>query len=321
MSFLRKVVVAGLGTALVVGGLGAGIVAAAPAAVAEQPATPSARAQSVVVGAFDVTESRVLAELYAGALRAAGIKATVRQSTNRERLAPALIAGRVDVVPEYLGTFTEYLNRRENGTDAPTVASSSVAGTLRAGRALAKPEGLRLLKPAPAENVNAFAVTRAFATATGISTLSQLAQWSAANQLRLGGPEECPVRPFCQLGLERVYGMSVGAFTPLDAGGPLTRQALVDGTIDVGVVFSSDAGVAEEDLVVLADDRRLQNVDRIVPAIRSSAATRAVVAALDRLSAALSTAELTELNRLVEFDREEPRAVARSFLAREGLLR
>jgi glycine betaine/choline ABC-type transport system substrate-binding protein len=46
-----------------------------------------------------------------------------------------------------------------------------------------------------------------------------------------------------------------------------------------------------------------------------------VAPAPHRLSAALSTAELTELNRRVEFDREEPRAVARSFLAREGLLR
>lgn len=317
MSILRRSVGAGLGAAVAIG------LALAPAAasVAEQPAAPSARAESVVVGAFDFTEGRVLAELYAGALRASGVAATVRQSSNRERLAPALIAGRVDVVPEYLGTFTEYLNRRENGIDATTVASNSVAATLRAGRALARPEGLRLLKPSPAEDVNAFAVTRAFSTATGITTLSQLAQWSTANRLRLGGPDECPRRPFCQLGLERVYGMSIGAFTPLDAGGPLTRQALVDGTIDVGVVFSSDAGVAEEDLVVLADDRRLQNVDRIVPAIRSDAATRAVVTALNRLSASLSTAELTELNRRVEFDREEPRAVARSFLAREGFLR
>jgi osmoprotectant transport system substrate-binding protein len=101
----------------------------------------------------------------------------------------------------------------------------------------------------------------------------------------------------------------------------LTRQALADGTIDVGVVFSSDAGVAEQDLVVLVDDRRLQNVDTIVPAIRADAASRAVVKALDRVSAALTTAELTQLNRAVEFDRAEPRAVARAYLVREGIIR
>ena len=87
------------------------------------------------------------------------------------------------------------------------------------------------------------------------------------------------------------------------------------------MVFSSDAGVAEQDLVVLVDDRRLQNVDTIVPAIRASVAAPAVVKALNRLSAALTTVELTQLNRAVEFDREEPRAVARDFLSREGVLR
>jgi len=289
--------------------------------VAAQPAAPSDRRSPIVVGAFDFTESRVLAELYAGALRAAGVPATVRQSTNRERLAPALIGGRVDVVPEYLGTFTEYLNRRANGADAKPVASNRGRATLRAGRALARPLGLRLLTPSTAEDVNAFAVTRAFSTATGVTTLSQLAAWSQANALRLGGPEECPTRPFCQLGLERVYGLRVAEFSPLDAGGPLTRAALTEGAIDVGVVFSSDAGVAEQDLVVLVDDRRLQNVDTIVPAIRAAVASPAVVKALDRLSAALTTVELTQLNRAVEFDREEPRAVARDFLSREGFLR
>ena len=203
---------------------GAVTMALAAPAVAAQPAMPADRPAPVVVGAFDFTESRVLAELYAGALRAAGIPATVRQSTNRERLAPALIRGRVDVVPEYLGTFTEYLNRRVNGADAAIVASNRPVATLRAGRALARPLGLRLLTPSTAEDVNAFAVTRAFSAATGITTLSQLAAWSRANTLRLGGPEECPTRPFCQVGLERVYGLTVGAFIPLDAGGPRLRQ-------------------------------------------------------------------------------------------------
>lgn len=301
--------------------VGALTTAVAAPQVTAQPAAPADRPAPVVVGAFDFTESRVLAELYAGALRAAGVPATVRQSTNRERLAPALIAGRVDVVPEYLGTFTEYLNRRANGADAKTVASNRPAATLKAGRALARPVDLRLLTPSKAEDVNAFAVTRAFSTATGVTTLSQLAAWSQANSLRLGGPEECPTRPFCQVGLERVYGLTVGSFVPLDAGGPLTRQALADGTIDVGVVFSSDAGVAEQDLIVLVDDRRLQNVDTIVPAIRTSVASRAVVRALDRVSAALTTAELTQLNRAVEFEREEPRDVARAYLVREGIIR
>ncbi|MFM7062395.1 MAG: glycine betaine ABC transporter substrate-binding protein, partial [Actinomycetes bacterium] len=186
---------------------------------------------------------------------------------------------------------------------------------------LAGPAGVSLLRPSAAEDVNAFAVTHAFADAQRVRTLSQLATWSQSNPLRLGGPDECPERPFCQPGLERVYGMRVAEFVPLDAGGPLTRIALNDGTIDVGLVFSSDAGVAQEGLVVLADDRRLQTVDSIVPAVSTKALTSTITRALDRVSRALTTATLTELNRQVEFERRTPREVARDFLRREGISR
>lgn len=307
------------GIGAVAGALAATTVLATPAFAATR--SPAVDADtSVVVGAFGFTESRVLAETYAGALRAAGIPASVRVSSSRERLAPLLLAGTVDVVPEYLGSFTEYLNRRANGAQAPARATTSVQTTLRAARSLATPVGVTVLRPSSAEDVNAFAVSRPFADAHGVRTLSDLAAWSTANPLRLGGPDECPVRPFCQPGLERVYGMQFSEFVPLDAGGPLTRSALVDGSIDVGLVFSTDAGVAEEGLVVLTDDRRLQTVDSIVPAISTKAATPRITRVLDRVSGAMTTQRLTELNRQVEFERRTPRAVARDFLRSVGLL-
>ena len=60
----------------------------------------------------------------------------------------------------------------------------------------------------------------------------------------LGGPPECPQRPFCQPGLETTYNLKVGEFSSLDAGGPQTKTALTSGAISIGLVFSSDGALA-----------------------------------------------------------------------------
>ena len=60
----------------------------------------------------------------------------------------------------------------------------------------------------------------------------------------LGGPGECPERPACQPGLEETYGLEIAEFVSLDAGGPLTKTALQQGRVAVGLVLSSDAVLA-----------------------------------------------------------------------------
>ncbi len=274
----------------------------------------------VTIAAFNFGESKVMAGLYAGMLQDAGVEVSVSELSSREVIAPALQAGEVDVVPEYLGTFTEFLNKQVNGPEADPVANSDVAETLAAGRGLADPLGITLAEPALAADQNAFAVTQAFAEQNALRTVSDLAALSESQPLVLGGPPECPTRPFCQPGLEEVYGATIERFVPLDAGGPLTKQALAQGTIDVGLVFSSDGGVSALDLVVLADDQALQTVDNLVPALSEAAATPQNVAALNRLAATLTTADLIELNRQVDIDRRDPGEVAAEYLQATGLV-
>lgn len=274
----------------------------------------------ITVGAFNFTESQILAQLYSGVLTEAGYSASVLDSTNREVLQPALEAGEVQVVPEYLGTFTEFLNRKVNGPEAPVVASGEVDATYEQAQALAEPLGITVLTPSPAADQNAFAVTREFAEANNINSLSDLAAWSALNPLILGGPPECPERPFCQPGLEGTYGIVVDQFSPLDAGGPLTKQALAQGAITLGLVFSSDGAVADLDLVVLEDDLKLQQVDNIIPAVLTSAVTQQLTDALNALSAAMTTDDLIAMNKAVDIDRQTPADVARAFLLDKGLI-
>jgi osmoprotectant transport system substrate-binding protein len=200
----------------------------------------------IVVGGSNFTESTVLANVYADVLSAAGFDASVREVGNRELYLPALISGsEIQVFPEYLSTATEFLNRQANGPDAEPVASGDVQATVTALQPLAEQAGLVFGEPSEAADQNAFAVTQAFADGLGVSTLSELADACGDGSLVLGGPTECPDRPFCQPGLEETYGLRFDGFRELDAGGALTKAALQQGEISIGLVFSSDGALAQ----------------------------------------------------------------------------
>lgn len=195
----------------------------------------------IVIGTAGFSENQILGELYDIALTAAGFQTEVTTVGSREVYGPELQRGNLHVVPEYLGTLTEFLNAQVNGEDPEPLASSDVEQTLTALRGLGDQVRLVFGEPSAAADQNAFAVTEAFATEHGLSTLTDLATQCSGVETLLGGPPECPQRPFCQPGLEGTYGMSFGPFSSLDAGGPLTKQALRSGEISVGLVFSSDA--------------------------------------------------------------------------------
>jgi osmoprotectant transport system substrate-binding protein len=288
--------------------------------------TPSAGSSAttlptVTVASFNFPESVLLMDLYAGVLRKAGYTVNLRTSVGaREVVEPALEKGSanggVDIVPEYLSTFTEFLNNKINGANAAPKASSNVQATWTAGNALASTRGIVMLTPSAATDENAFAVTTAFATKNHLTTLSSLASYKGP--LVLGGPPECATRPYCEPGLEHTYGLKFTGFTSLDAGGPLTKKALEQGKIQIGLVFSSDPGIAQYGLTVLTDDKGLQNVDAVVPAVNKSVNSSKLDAALDSLSAVLTTSDLIQLNKAVG-DGASPATVAQGYLSAKGL--
>jgi osmoprotectant transport system substrate-binding protein len=200
----------------------------------------------IIVGTAEFSESRTLGELYDIVLSAAGFEVEVRAIGNRELYEPALERGEIHVVPEYLGTLTEFLNAQVNGADPEPLASNEPAATLTALRELGEEVGLVFGEPAEGVNSNAFAVTEAFSQQYGVTTLTQLAETCSGAETLLGGPPECPQRPFCLLGLEETYGLEVGPFSSLDPGGPLTKEALRAGEISVGLVFSTDGELAQQ---------------------------------------------------------------------------
>src|SRR4051794_4236541 len=198
----------------------------------------------VVVGAANFSENQTVANIYADVLDAAGFDASVKTVGNRELYEPALEKGQLQVVPEYAGTLTEFLNKKANGANAAPKASGELDATVAALTQLGTARGLKFGEPAEAADQNTFAVTQAFADKYSVNTLSDLASKCGGGVASLGGPPECPQRPFCQPGLESKYGLKFGTFASLDGGGPLSKTALKQGKVAMALVFSSDAALA-----------------------------------------------------------------------------
>lgn len=198
---------------------------------------------TVKIGAANFSENQTLGNIYADVLNAAGYHASVQTIGNRELYLPALEKGEIDIVPEYAGTLTEFLNKKQNGTNATAKASTDLDATVAALTTLGETAHLKFGKPAEAADQNAFAVRKAFAEKNGLKTLSDVAKCNGG-KLVLGGPTECKKRPFCEPGLQSKYGIKFTGFKALDTGGPLTKTALKTGKVDIGLVFSSDSSLS-----------------------------------------------------------------------------
>jgi osmoprotectant transport system substrate-binding protein len=154
----------------------------------------------LTVGSTNFAEQEIVAELYAQVVESAGGKVDRKfQLGAREIVAPALEKGEIDLYPEYLGTYTVFLDKAATVPADPAEAATAI-------NALLAPKKLRVLNPAPAEDRNGFVVTKETADKFGLATMSDLGK--VTEPLVLGGPPECPERPFCIVGLQDTYGLS-----------------------------------------------------------------------------------------------------------------
>ncbi|MEU3469859.1 ABC transporter substrate-binding protein [Streptomyces sp. NPDC048387] len=289
---------------------------------AAAPAGSGGAKGKLVVGAAGFTESNVLAELYAQLLRQAGYGASITTVSNRELYEPSLEKGEIDVVPEYAATLAEFLNAKVNGKDAPKdkpVASSDAQATVAALDKLAVPLGIRPLEAGAAVDQNAFAVSREFAEKNKLKTLSDLGK--SGLKVKIAAGDECSVRPFCAPGLEKTYGIQVSGIDPKGVGTPQAKQAVKDGVDQLVLTTTTDATLDSYGLVLLEDDKKLQNADNLLPVVNTKdAGSPEVAQALSGLTKALTTADLAELNRKVDAERAKPADVAKAYLESKGLL-
>ncbi len=271
--------------------------------------------KTLVVGGANFTEMKVVQQLYGQLLAKNGYKISYKQVDNREIYEPALEQGQIDVVPDYAATLANFISKKTGGTG--DIATADATTTVQKMQPLLEKLGLTALTPSPAKDNNAFAVTKKYAEANNLKTLSDLGK--LGKPIRLAATTECPDRPFCQPGLEKTYGLKISQVLPLGFGSPQAKQAVTSGKADLVLTGTTDATLDQLGLVLLEDDKGLQQADNIVPVVGKKANTPEVKALLDKLSAAMTTEDLAQLNAKVDAQRQTAQQVAKDYLASKGL--
>ncbi|GAA1908341.1 ABC transporter substrate-binding protein [Nocardioides lentus] len=271
-------------------------------------------AGTITVGSANFPENELLMQMYGQALEDAGVEVQYQPNIGaREVYLEAFENGEIDLLPEYNGALLSYLL-------APDLVPEDVTDSEQVYEALQDvlPEGSETLPQSEAEDKDTLTVTPETAEEFDLESIADLEP--VADQLVVGAGPEFEERFQGLVGLQEVYGVEFESFRSLDAGGPLTKEALANGDIDVANIFSTDSAITENDWVVLEDPENLYLAQNIVPLIQSEALTDEAEEALNAVSEALTTENLTEYLAMVQLEQQDPSVVAEQFLTDEGVL-
>lgn len=266
----------------------------------------------ITIGSANFPESELLMQMYAQALEAKGLTVETKPNIGaREIYMEAFTAGDIDMLPEYNGALLAYL--MPEGVPEDVTSPNDVYDALQD----VLPTGSKTLPQSPAEDKDTLTVTADTAKKYDLSGIEDLEP--VAGQLVVGAGPEWRERYQGLVGLKDLYGVEFKEFKPLDAGGPLTVAALKDGTIDVGNIFSTDSAIATNGWVVLDDPKHLYLSENIVPLVHEDAMSPEAEEAINGVSEALTTENLTEALARVQVDKEDPVTVAGDFLKEHDL--
>ncbi len=275
--------------------------------------TASGGATSLVVGSADFPESQILAEVYAGALNAAGITATTKPNIgSREVYLKAVQDGSVDVVPDYSGNLLLFVDK--------TAAEESAEDIMKALPAKL-PEGLAVLEASEAENKDAMVVTKATAEKYNLKSIEDLAK--VCSEIVVGAPATFAERAYGLPGLKENYGCEPKALEPFsDGGGAITLKALLSDQVQVADIYTTTPSIADNDLVVLEDPKNNFIAQQVVPLYNESKMTDTAKEALNAVSKVLTTDDLISLNRAVSgSQKQNPKDAAAAWLKDKGLVK
>jgi osmoprotectant transport system substrate-binding protein len=293
-------------------------------------------ASAIRVASKDFPESIAIGEMYALLLEHAGL--TVERSLNLGGTAiaqQALVNNKIDLYPEYTGTGLLVVLKKTIadavGSATPTAspaagATPSAIGAVDAVYNYVKSEyksqfNLVWLDQDQMNDSQALAVTKDFATKNSLTTISQLVALASMTGITISAPVDFEDRDDGLKGLKKVYGDFNAKVTGVAPG--LKYQSFLDGDANVVLAFSTDAEIAINDLVVLADDKGLWPPYYVAPVVRQDAldANPTLAASLNALAPLLTTEAMITLNGLMVGDKkEDPATVAKNFLTQVGLI-
>jgi osmoprotectant transport system substrate-binding protein len=262
---------------------------------------------AITVGSADFSESQLLGEIYAGALKAKGVTVQTRPNIgSREVYIKALQDKSIDIVPEYTGSLLNYLK----GT-APKQDADSIYTALKS----ALPADLVALDKSAAEDKNSIVVTRDTAAKWSLKSIPDLVPHQG--EITVAAPPEFGTRAQGLAGLKTQYNLVPKDFRPLK--GKAIVDALLGGQAQAANIFSTDPAIAANGFVTLEDPKLLFGSDNVVPLVRKDKVNDTVTAALNAVSAKLDTPTLADLVKQVDVDKKDASAVAKDFLTKNGL--
>jgi osmoprotectant transport system substrate-binding protein len=265
------------------------------------------------VGTKDFTEEYIVGEMYRLLLQDAGFKVELKRNLPTPAAQTAMESKELDLYPEYTGTGLVTVLKLPPSSDPKAVFEAVSKG-------YKDKYNFAWLDPAPMNNTQAFAMTKAKSDQVGVKTLSDMA--AKADQLTMIGPAECAEREDCLKGLTKAYGdFKLKQYVPVDPG--LRYQGLVNGQADIVVAFSTDGQIAQYSLVVLKDDKNFFPVYQLAPVVRQEVLDKnpKIKDALNKLAPKLTDETMQRLNNEVDGNKKEPADVAKQFLQDQGLIK
>ncbi|TDE22899.1 ABC transporter substrate-binding protein [Nonomuraea mesophila] len=270
-------------------------------------AAPSGSASGggkAVIGSFDFDESVLLASIYAQALEAKGVQVEEKPRIgSREAVYDQVKSGGLTIVPEYNGNLLAFIDQ------AATAATTDEVNTALKEKL---PAELEVLDSSPAEDKDTLSITKDTQTKQSLTTMDDLAKVSTS--MIVGGPPEFKKR--WEKRFKDVYGVEFKEWKPT---GPTTADALKDGTIQVGNVFSTDPKIAANNLVPLEDTKNIFPAQNVTPLLHKASASDTIRTTLNGISAKLTTESLLEMMQKISVNKDEPAMVAKEWLTSNGL--
>ena len=277
---------------------------------AANPLSGGSASGSVVVGSANFPENEVLAEVYALALQAKGVKVTTKLNIGaREVYYPQVEKGAITIIPEYNGTLLT--------VEADPTSTAKTTADVDAALAAKLPSTLTVLNPAPAQDSDSITVTQATAAKYKLKSIADLK--SVAAQFVLGGPSEFKTRTDGVIGLKSTYGLTFKNFDPLDESGPITLSALTSGKVQAADVFTTTPQIIADKLVPLTDPKSLFAAQNVIPLVYKPALTPTISSTLNAVDAKLTTSALLALDVKVITDKEDYTTAAQQWLQSVGL--
>jgi osmoprotectant transport system substrate-binding protein len=278
---------------------------------------PDNQATTITIGSKNFTEQKVLGEVFAQGLEAAGFTVEKQLNLGDEKTAfAALRSGEIDAYPEYTGTalLSFFQVKADQIPKDPQVAFEQVRDNMAERNVTALP-------PTPFTSSNEVGVTKETAEQNSLQTISDLSE--VDQELNLYGSPECRQRTDCLLGLQQVYGLKFQKFTPVDIA--LRHEVLTKGQADVSIVFTTDPQIKREGFVLLEDDKNM------FPPYNSTLLVRNQIAegdtgqnmqdVVEQVQEGLTAEVMQELNARVDLDKKTPEQVAGEYLRESGLVK